>query len=119
MASGDPIHEERPWGSFTILDDEHTHKTKRIVVHPGQRLSYQQHHKRAEHWVVVQGTAHVTLDDVVHEVPAGQAVEIPLEAKHRVENRGDGPLVFVEVQTGTYFGEDDIVRFDDDYGRAS
>ncbi|OWY62351.1 hypothetical protein B7486_58910 [cyanobacterium TDX16] len=69
--------------------------------------------------MIVEGTATVTLDDVEHEVPAGQAVEIPLEAKHRVENRGDGPLVFVEVQTGSYFGEDDIVRFSDDYGRAS
>lgn len=119
MASGDPTYEERPWGSFTILDDEDTHKTKRLVVNPGQRLSYQRHHKRAEHWVVVQGTAHVTLDDVVHEVPAGSAIEVPLEAKHRVENRGEQPMVFIEVQTGTYFGEDDIERFDDDYGRAS
>jgi mannose-6-phosphate isomerase-like protein (cupin superfamily) len=100
-------------------DPRRAAQTKRLVVNPGQRLSYQRHQKRAEHWVVVQGTAHVTLDDVVHEVPAGQAVEIPLQAKHRVENRGSEPLVFVEVQTGTYFGEDDIERFDDDYGRVS
>jgi mannose-6-phosphate isomerase-like protein (cupin superfamily) len=119
VSSGDPTYEERPWGSFTILDDQDTHKAKRLVVKPGQRLSYQLHHKRAEHWVVVAGTATVTLDDVVHEVPAGQALEIPLGAKHRVENKGTDDLVFVEVQTGTYFGEDDIERFDDDYGRAS
>jgi mannose-6-phosphate isomerase len=117
MPSGDPVHEERPWGSFTILEDLDTHKVKRLVVKPGQRLSYQLHHKRAEHWVVVAGTATVTIDDVVSDVPTGQNVEIPLEAKHRVENRGDVDLEFVEVQTGTYFGEDDIVRLEDDYGR--
>jgi mannose-6-phosphate isomerase-like protein (cupin superfamily) len=119
VSSGDPTHEERPWGSFTILEDQDTHKVKRLVVKPGQRLSYQLHHKRAEHWVVVAGTATITLDDVVLEVSAGQAVEIPLEAKHRVENKGTDDLEFVEVQTGSYFGEDDIVRFDDDYGRAA
>lgn len=118
MSSGDPTFEERPWGSFTVLDDQDTHKAKRLVVHPGQRLSYQRHHRRAEHWVVVAGTATVTLDGTEREVPAGTAVEIPLGAKHRVENRGSDDLVFVEVQTGSYFGEDDIERFDDDYGRA-
>jgi len=119
MSSGDPVHEERPWGSFTVLEDEDTHKVKRLVVKPGQRLSYQLHHERAEHWVVVAGTATVTLDDVVTDVATGKNVEIPLAARHRVENRGDEDLVLVEVQTGTYFGEEDIERFDDDYGRTA
>jgi mannose-6-phosphate isomerase-like protein (cupin superfamily) len=118
VTSGDPTYEERPWGSFTILEDKDTHKAKRLVVKPGQRLSYQLHHHRAEHWVVVAGTATVTLDDVVIDVPTGSHIEIPLEAKHRVQNNGEVDLEFVEVQTGTYFGEDDIERFDDDYGRA-
>ncbi len=113
-----PQFDQRPWGTFQVLDGGDTYKVKRLTVDPGQRLSYQYHHRRAEHWVVVTGTAHVTLDDVVHEVPAGQAVEIATGVKHRIENRGDTVVTFVEVQTGDYFGEDDIVRLDDDYGRS-
>jgi mannose-6-phosphate isomerase-like protein (cupin superfamily) len=110
--------ERRPWGAYVVLDDGPFAKVKRITVEPGRRLSYQRHHRRTEHWFVVAGIAHVTLDDVVHELRPGQAIDIPLGAAHRVENQGSDPLVFVEVQRGDYFGEDDIDRLEDDYGRA-
>ena len=110
--------ERRPWGAYVILDDGPLAKVKRITVEPGQRLSYQRHHRRAEHWFVVAGTALVTLDGTDRELGVGECIDIPLGAAHRVTNKGDGPLVFVEVQQGDYFGEDDIVRLDDDYGRA-
>lgn len=110
--------EKRPWGAYVVLDDTPFAKVKRITVEPGERLSYQLHHKRAEHWFVVVGTAHVTLDDVVREVPTGQAIDIPLGTAHRVQNLGTERLVFIEVQQGDYFGEDDIVRLEDDYGRG-
>jgi mannose-6-phosphate isomerase len=110
---------ERPWGSYTVLsDDAPDHKVKRIVVHPGKRLSYQRHAKRAEHWLIVSGTAQVTVDGVVTELGPGQAIDIPLEAAHRIANAGHSDVVFIEVQRGSYFGEDDIVRLEDDYGRA-
>ena len=111
-------HDDRPWGCYDVLDDEPTHKVKRIMVHPGARLSYQRHQQRAEHWVVVTGQAAVTLDDVVHELGPGDAIDIPRGSAHRIQNPGEVPLVFVEVQLGDYFGEDDIERLDDDYGRA-
>jgi mannose-6-phosphate isomerase-like protein (cupin superfamily) len=102
-----------------VLDDAATdHKVKRIVVDPGKRLSYQSHAKRSEHWFVVTGTAKVTLDGVDHVVEAGQAIDIPVGTAHRCENPGTEPLVFIEVQYGSYFGEDDIVRYEDDFGRA-
>jgi len=110
--------ERRPWGEFVILDDGPAAKVKRITVEPRQRLSYQSHDKRSEHWIVVEGTAIVTLDDVDHSVEPGGTIEIPVHTKHRVRNDGTTPVVFIEVQTGTYFGEDDIVRYEDDYGRA-
>ena len=110
--------ESRPWGAYVVLDDGPFAKVKRITVEAGQRLSYQRHHRRAEHWFVVTGTALVTLDDVDHELTPGQAVDIPLGAAHRIRNPGSEPLVFIEVQRGDYFGEDDIVRLDDDYGRT-
>ena len=112
-------HDERPWGSYTVLDDEPGHKVKRIVVQSGQRLSYQRHEHRSEHWFVVAGTARVTLDGKDHELSAGDAIDIPAGTAHRIENPGSGDLVFIEVQHGTYFGEDDIVRLQDDYGRIS
>jgi mannose-6-phosphate isomerase len=112
--------DERPWGSFTVLDDElFDHKVKRIVVAPGKRLSYQRHTRRAEHWFVVNGTATVVLDDVEHVVPTGGSIDIGLGQKHRCENRGTTPVVLIEVQHGTYFGEDDIERIEDDFGRAN
>ena len=115
---GEREYSERPWGNYTVLDDDAPdHKVKRIVVRPGQRLSYQRHSKRAEHWFIVSGTAKVTLDGVVVEIHPGQAIDIPLESAHRIANEGDADVVFIEVQHGTYFGEDDIVRLEDDYGR--
>ncbi len=111
------ITEHRPWGSFTILADETDHKVKRIVVKPGARLSLQRHKKRQEHWLVVAGKATVTLNDSVITLEPGMAVDIPREALHRVENKEKTPLVFIEVQLGEYFGEDDIERLEDDYGR--
>ena len=110
--------ERRPWGAFVVLDDGPAAKVKRITVLPGQRLSYQLHHQRAEIWTVVSGIATVTLDGTDHHVGAGEVITIPTGTAHRVRNDGDAPLVFVEVQTGEYFGEDDIVRLEDDYGRA-
>lgn len=114
----DPQFDRRPWGSFQVLEDTDTYKVKRISVDPGQRLSYQKHAKRAEHWIIVAGTAHVTLDGATRELGVGDAIDIPLEAAHRIQNPGDREMVFIEVQIGTYFGEDDIVRLDDDYGRT-
>jgi mannose-6-phosphate isomerase len=111
-------YSERPWGNYTVLDDDAPdHKVKRLVVHPGKRLSYQRHSKRAEHWFIVAGTATVTLDGTVRQVRAGEAIDIPLESAHRVANEGATDVVLIEVQCGTYFGEDDIVRLEDDYGR--
>jgi mannose-6-phosphate isomerase len=110
---------ERPWGNYTVLnDDAADHKVKRIVVHPGKRLSYQRHSRRAEHWFIVSGTAQVTLDGAVTELGPGQSIDIPLEGAHRIANMGEIDVVFIEVQHGTYFGEDDIVRLEDDFGRA-
>ncbi len=110
--------DRRPWGTYTVLDDEPTFKVKRIEVDPGRRLSYQRHARRSEHWFIVHGTAVVTLDGERREVPAGAAVDIPVGTDHRIENASDTPVVFVEVQHGEYFGEDDIVRLEDDYGRS-
>lgn len=111
--------DERPWGRYEVLLDKEDVKVKIITVKPGQRLSYQYHEKRKEHWTIVSGVATVTLNDRVTRYLDGQVVEIPLKAKHRVENESkDEDLVFIEVQTGTYFGEDDIVRIEDDYDRV-
>ncbi len=111
-------YDERPWGNYTVLSDEDDHKVKRIVVHPGKRLSYQTHARRAEHWYVVSGTATVTLDGTDVQVGPGEAVDIGLGMAHRCSNQTDEPVVFIEVQRGDYFGEDDIVRLDDDFGRT-
>jgi mannose-6-phosphate isomerase len=112
-------HDERPWGNYTVLSDEDDHKVKRLVVRPGKRLSYQTHSRRAEHWYVVSGTATVTIDGREITVGPGQAVDIDLGAAHRVANEDDDDdLVFIEVQIGDYFGEDDIVRLEDDFGRS-
>lgn len=111
-------HDERPWGSYTVLEDAEDHKVKRIEVLPGKRLSYQYHSRRSEHWFVVRGEGVVTLDGRQVPVSHGTALDIPLGAAHRIENTGAGLLVFIEVQHGEYFGEDDIVRLEDDFGRA-
>lgn len=114
-----PRFDRRPWGTFTVLDEADGFKVKRIEVLPGKRLSYQKHAQRAEHWVVVQGTAKVTLDDRDLVVETGQAIDIAIGAAHRVENPGKEMLVFIEVQRGGYLGEDDIVRLQDDFGRVA
>lgn len=108
----------RPWGFFENLADTATHKVKRITVYPGKRLSLQSHEKRAEHWYMVHGEALFTLNDIQTKIGAGQAVDIGRRDRHRIENVGSADLVFIEVQTGEYFGEDDIVRYDDDFGRS-
>ena len=107
----------RPWGNYTVLEEGERFKIKRIVVHPGAKLSHQSHHHRSEHWVVVSGTARVTNGDKVFDVHTNESTYIPLSAKHRLENPGRVPLQIIEVQNGEYLGEDDIVRFDDDYNR--
>ncbi|MBV6633048.1 MAG: mannose-1-phosphate guanylyltransferase/mannose-6-phosphate isomerase [Alphaproteobacteria bacterium] len=107
----------RPWGSYQILDEDEGFKVKRITVKPGGRLSLQYHHHRAEHWTVVSGVATVTVDDEEHTLKPNQSVHIPLGAHHRLENFGTEPVHLIEVQCGTYLGEDDIVRLDDVYGR--
>ena len=114
-----PKFDRRPWGTFTVLDEGENFKVKRIEVLPGKRLSYQKHAQRAEHWFVVQGTAKVTLDDREINVSAGEAIDISVGSAHRVENPGEELLVFIEVQRGSYLGEDDIVRLQDDFGRTS
>lgn len=110
--------EERPWGRFDILEDKPDRKVKSITVNPGMRLSLQSHEMRGEHWTVVSGEADVTLDDEVVRVNAGESIFIPRGARHRAANPGKVPLVFIEVQVGSYFGEDDIQRYQDDFGRA-
>ena len=111
-------NENKPWGGFLVLEDLPTHKVKRIWVHPGHRLSYQKHFRRSEHWVILEGRAKVTLNGEELFPGQGESVDIPLEAAHRIENIGDTQLTFIEVQWGDYFGEDDIIRLEDDYGRV-
>jgi mannose-6-phosphate isomerase len=113
-----PELDRRPWGTFTVLDEGDNFKVKRIEVLPGKRLSYQKHAQRTEHWFVVQGIAKVTLDDQEITVSAGEAIDIAVGSAHRVENPGADLLVFIEVQRGSYLGEDDIVRLQDDFGRV-
>ena len=109
--------EERPWGSWHVLDENDGFKVKRIHVLPHRRLSYQTHEHRSEHWVVVRGTATCILEDAELVVRPGEHVDVPRGAKHRIANAHDEELVIVEVQLGSYTGEDDIVRLQDDYGR--
>lgn len=116
--SDDATFEKRPWGNFTVLDEGTNFKVKRIEVFAGKRLSYQRHSRRSEHWFVVAGNAKVTLNGAELLVKTGEAVDIPVGAAHRVENLDLELLVFIETQTGDYFGEDDIVRLDDDFGRS-
>lgn len=111
--------EIRPWGSFKVLLDTPLYKIKEIKVQPGHRLSYQSHQHRCETWTIVIGTAIITMDGYEWEVSEEECVWIEAGAKHRISNRTNKPLVFIEVQTGSYFGEDDIVRYEDDYSRES
>ncbi len=107
----------RPWGSYTVLEEGPRYKIKRIVVNPGERLSLQMHYHRSEHWVVVRGTARVTIGEEEYFLHENESVFVPKSTKHRLENPGKIPLEIIEVQNGEYLGEDDIVRFDDVYGR--
>ena len=109
---------KRPWGYFEVLSDAADHKVKRIVVSPGECLSLQRHRKRAEHWYAVSGEGAATVDGKVVSLVRGRAVDIPQGASHRLENTSSADLVIIEVQTGTYFGEDDIERLEDRYGRV-
>jgi mannose-6-phosphate isomerase len=110
--------ENRPWGSWHVLDVAEGYKVKRIHVNPGARLSYQMHHHRSEHWVVLSGIATCTVDGEVVLAGPGHSVDVPQGAKHRLANEGSIELVIVEVQRGAYTGEDDIVRLEDDFGRC-
>lgn len=113
-----PIFDQRPWGSFTVLDESTDYKVKRLEVLPNKRLSYQKHKHRSEHWFVVRGIAKVTLNGVKYLVKKDEAIDIPVGTAHRVENPdAENLLVFIETQTGDYFGEDDIERLEDDFGR--
>ena len=107
----------RPWGSYQSVDNGGRHQVKRIIVKPGSRLSLQKHHHRAEHWIVVCGTARVTINEVIKTVHENESVYIPMGAVHRLENPGKIVLELIEVQTGSYLGEDDIIRIEDDYRR--
>jgi len=109
---------ERPWGRYEVLQESDTHKVKCIWMNPGARLSYQRHKFRAEHWFIVQGTGIVTIDGVESTVGPGDTVEFEIGVLHRLANTGTNEIIFVEVQTGTSFGEDDIERVEDDFGRA-
>ena len=110
---------DRPWGYYLVLHEESGHKVKQFVVRPGSRLSLQRHRRRAEHWQVVRGAAVVTCGKEIVRLLPGGSIDIPLGALHRVESVGAENLVVVEVQMGEYLGEDDIERFEDDYGRAA
>lgn len=114
-----PALDRRPWGSFTVLDEGTGYKVKRIEVLPGNRLSYQKHFRRAEHWMVVQGTGKVTLEGREILLRPGETADIPIGAAHRIENPAGETLIFIEIQRGDYLAEDDIVRFQDDFGRLA
>jgi mannose-6-phosphate isomerase len=109
---------ERPWGTYTVLEENSHYKIKRIEVLSGKRLSLQKHHHRSEHWIVVSGTALVTCGEREFMVNVNESTFIPIGEQHRLQNPGKIPLVIIEVQSGEYLGEDDIVRFQDDYQRA-
>ena len=114
----DHIKVHRPWGSYQSVDNGDRHQVKRIIVKPGGRLSLQKHHHRSEHWIVVRGAARVTVNELVKTVHENESIYIPIGAVHRMENPGKIPLELIEVQTGSYLGEDDIIRIEDDYQRS-
>ncbi len=109
--------DKRPWGFFKVIADEKDHKVKEIVVYPGQSISLQKHSKRLEHWFILNGNGIVTLDGVRLNKKEGESIDIPKGSIHRMENSGKIELRFIEIQTGEYFGEDDIERIEDIYGR--
>ncbi len=109
--------ETRPWGRYTVIDAGHEYQVKRLEVLPGQRMSYQKHERRNEHWTIVQGTAKITLEGEELIVETGGSMDVPVGAAHRIANPGNALLVMIEIQRGSYLGEDDIIRLQDDYGR--
>ena len=111
-------HDTRPWGTWEVLDTGDRHTVKRIVVVPNVKLSLQSHDHRDEHWIIVDGTAEVTVGDKVFTATANTPVFIPAKTKHRIRNSGETPMIFIEVQTGDELDENDIVRYEDVYGRV-
>lgn len=109
--------EDRPWGRFYVIDNQSNYKIKRIEVEPGHQLSYQFHNKRSEAWTIIEGSGLVTLNDKKILFKKGDTITIPIKSKHRIHNNSNSKLIFIEVQTGSYFGEDDIIRIVDDYNR--
>ena len=109
--------EERPWGYFLVLASTPDFKIKQITINPGCRLSLQSHKGRNEHWIITEGTMHITIGDTEKDYKRDEHVYITKQTKHRMENKGTQPASVVEIQTGDYFGDDDIVRYEDDYGR--
>lgn len=112
------LTEIRPWGRWTVLGEGEGYKVKRIEINPGHRLSLQRHAQRSEHWIVVAGTAKMIIGDRISFVQAQESTFVPAGAAHRIENPGPHLLTIIEIQSGVYFGEDDIVRLQDDYGRS-
>ena len=108
---------ETPWGRYIVLSDQPNYKLKRIEVNPGHRLSYQFHKKRSEVWTIVQGSGEIVIDGKQDQINYGDCIKITNGSKHRIHNNSETLLIFIEVQTGTYFGEDDIIRIEDDYNR--
>ena len=111
--------QERPWGNYTVLHADENCQVKRLVVNPGKRISLQSHQYRAEHWFVVSGQGTAELDGMDIEVGPGDSINIPIGSKHRVSSSATIPLIFIEVQTGSSFTEDDIIRYEDDFGRIA
>jgi mannose-6-phosphate isomerase len=111
--------EERPWGNYTVLYTDETCQVKKLVLNSGKRISLQSHEFRAEHWFIVSGQGTAELDYKEIEVGPGDSIDVPIGSKHRITNNSSDPLVFVEVQTGTSFAEEDIVRYEDDFGRIN
>lgn len=118
VQNNSPEHDQRPWGSFTVIDEADDYKVKRIEVLPQKRLSYQRHARRAEHWYVVRGIAKVTLNGNEILLKSGESLDVGCGDAHRIENPDTSEtLILIETQTGEYFGEDDIIRLEDDFGR--
>ena len=118
QSDGGQLNTYHPWGFYQTLSDMPDHKIKRIIVYPEQRLSYQRHSHRSEHWYVIKGYAIATINGQEIELTSGKAIDVPVGSWHRIKNHGEENLVFIEVQTGDYFGDDDIERVEDDYGRV-
>lgn len=118
MASESDLSQDRPWGSWHVIEDGQGYKVKRIVVHPGKRLSLQTHKHRSEHWVVIFGIATCTVGDDTWVAGPGECIDVPTGAAHRLSNEHSEDLQIIEVQQGAYTGEDDIARLEDDFGRS-